>query len=154
MAICSLFYFNCYCHHFSFVVKMGMGRKISYIVGRAWLRGTHWIYLFMALEHFCWSSAWKRRILMSHNPGALTMLEQWVCLIIWSYFNLLKCNGPTWGCCPDPTKSILIVHPNNLKAGELFGAHHGFMVCIGAPYIRGYIGDDKSKRDCLKKWTK
>ena len=50
------------------------------------------------------------------------------------------------------TKSILIVHPDNLKSGELFGTHHGFAVCTGPHYIGGYIGDDESKGGCLKKW--
>ena len=32
----------------------------------------------------------------------------------------------------------------------MFGARQGFRVCTGAPYLEGYIGDNKSKRDWLR----
>ena len=77
--------------------------------------------------------------------GALDNLE--------SCFNLLKHYVPAWGYYPDPTKSIMIVHPNNLKAGRLFGLCHGFKVYTGVSYLGSYIGDDKSKGDWIQKWT-
>ena len=46
------------------------------------------------------------------------------------------------------------VHPNNIEAGKLFSLRHGFKVCTGALYLGGYIGDDESKRECLKERTK
>ena len=52
----------------------------------------------------------------------------------------------------DPIKSILIVHPDNLEMGKIFGANHGFTVCMGARYLWGYIRDDKSKHDWLRNW--
>ena len=42
------------------------------------------------------------------------------------------------------------MHQENIEAGKMFGAHHGFKVCTGARYLRGYIGYGDSKRDCLK----
>ena len=47
----------------------------------------------------------------------------------------------------------MIVHLNNIKEGGLFVAHYGFTVCTGARYLGGYIGDDESKVDWIKKRT-
>ena len=47
----------------------------------------------------------------------------------------------------------MIVHMDNSESVKLFGAHHGFMVFTGAHYLGGYIGDDESKFDYLKKRT-
>ena len=66
------------------------------------------------------------------------------------YFNLLKRNSPERGYYPEPTKIIIVVPNNNLEAGKLFGAHHGFKVFMGARYLGGYIGDDKHKCKWLK----
>ena len=67
-----------------------------------------------------------------------------------TYFDLLTRQGPGWGYHPYPTKNTLIVRPDNLEVGMLFGSHNGFRVCMGARYLGGYIGDDKSKRDWLR----
>ena len=66
------------------------------------------------------------------------------------YFNSFKINVPDQGYYPKPTKIVLIVHPENIKAGELFVDHHGFTFYTGARYIRVYIGDNKSKDAWLK----
>ena len=76
------------------------------------------------------------------NAGALgtfTILE--------TYFDSLTRQGPVQGYHPDPAKSVLIVRPENLEAGKVFVARHGFWVCTGAHYLGGYIGEDESKRD-------
>ena len=52
-----------------------------------------------------------------------------------------------------PSKSILIARPENAEEGKVFGARHGFKVCTDARYLGGYIGDDKSKRNWLRKRT-
>ena len=87
------------------------------------------------------------------NDGALDTFEN-----LERYFNILKCNGPAWGYYPDPTKIIMILHPNNLEAEELLFRCRGFKVCTGARYLGGYIGDDESKGGCLKnsmeKWER
>ena len=46
----------------------------------------------------------------------------------------------------------MIVNLDNIKAGGLFDAHHGVMICTDARYLGGYIGDDEPKGDWLKKW--
>ena len=51
---------------------------------------------------------------------------------------------------PNPTKIIMIVHPNNIEVGGQFGGSHGFRVFTGASYIVVYIRDDESKVGCLK----
>ena len=76
------------------------------------------------------------------DSGALGMFNH-----LEIYFKALKHNVPAQGYCPDPTKSILVMHQQNLKAGELFGQRNGFKVCTGARYLGGYIGDDTSKGD-------
>ena len=57
------------------------------------------------------------------------------------------------GITLNPLKAFLIVHPDNLKSRKLFGSRHWFKVWTGAHYLGGYIRDDQSKRDCLKKCT-
>ena len=57
------------------------------------------------------------------------------------------------GYHPDPTKSVLILCPENIEVREVFGAQHGFRVCTGAHDLGGYIGDNKSKRDWLRERT-
>ena len=50
------------------------------------------------------------------------------------------------------------MHQENIEAGKMFDARHGFKVCTGARYLRGYIRDNDSKRDWLRertlKWDK
>ena len=78
------------------------------------------------------------------NAGSLSTFA-----IIETYFDFLACQGPGRGYQSKPTKSILIVCPENLDARKLFGACHGFRVCMSARYLGAYIGDDKSKHDWL-----
>ena len=59
--------------------------------------------------------------------------------IIQTCFNLLTRQGPRRRYYPKPSKRILITHPENLKAGKVFGAHHGFKVCMRARYLGVYI---------------
>ena len=84
----------------------------------------------------------------AYNAGALGMFDK-----LERYFNWLKHNVPDQGYYPDPTKIILVVHPQNLKAGELFVQFNLFKVCIDARYLGGYIVYDISKGDSLKNWT-
>ena len=70
-----------------------------------------------------------------------------------THFDLLTRQGLGRGYPPERTKSVLIVCPENLEAGKVFGARHGFRVCTGARHLGGYIGDDKSKRGWLRERT-
>ena len=70
-----------------------------------------------------------------------------------TYFDSMTRQGPGRGYHPEPTKSVLIVCPKNLEAKKVFEARPGFRVCTGARYLRGYIGDDKSKHDWLRERT-
>ena len=63
------------------------------------------------------------------------------------YFDSLTHQGLGRGYYPEPPKSVLIVRPENLKAGKVFRGRHGFKVCTGARCLGGYIGDDESKHD-------
>ena len=44
------------------------------------------------------------------------------------YFDLLTRQGPGRGYHPEPSKIILIIRPENIEAGKLFGRSHGFNV--------------------------
>ena len=61
--------------------------------------------------------------------------------------------GPGQGYHPKPSKSVLIVRPENLETIKLFGRRHIFKVCTGARYLRGCIGDDESKHGWLRERT-
>ena len=83
------------------------------------------------------------------DSGALGMFNH-----LENYFKALKCNGLERGYYPDPTKSILVVHPQNPESGEEFMQRHCFRVCTSACCIWGYIGYEKTKGDWLKERTK
>ena len=46
-------------------------------------------------------------------------------------------------------RSVLIVHPNNIKVEILFGTRYRFEVCMGAHYLGVLIGDDDYKQEWL-----
>ena len=70
-----------------------------------------------------------------------------------TYLYSLTRQGPGRGYYPEPSKSVLIIRPENLDTGKVFGACHGFKVYTGARYVGGYIGDDESKYDWLRERT-
>ena len=86
--------------------------------------------------------------LYSENAGAFGTFAR-----LETYFDSLTRQGLGRGYCPKRTKSVLIVRPENLEAGKVFGAQHGFRVCMGARYLGGYIGYDRSKRGWLREHT-
>ena len=67
-------------------------------------------------------------------------------VIIETYFNFLTHQGSERRYHPKPSKIVLIVHPENTKAGKDFYKRHGLRVCTGTRYLRSYIKDDESKR--------
>ena len=73
--------------------------------------------------------------------------------IIDTYFDSLTHQGPRRRYYPKPSKSVLIVRPENLEARKEFGARYVFQVCMGARYLGGYIGEDKSKIDWMRERT-
>ena len=87
------------------------------------------------------------------NAGALGRFAR-----LETYFDSLTLQGLGRGYHPKPTKSELIVRPDNIEAGKMFGVRHRFRVCTGARYLRGYIGDENSKhnrlRDSTMTWEK
>ena len=68
------------------------------------------------------------------------------------YYSLTR-QVPGSGYYPEPSKSLVIVHPDNLEAGKYFGARHGFKMYTEAHYLGGYIGYNKSKSDWLRERT-
>ena len=82
------------------------------------------------------------------DEGSLGMFEN-----IEDYFNSLTQAVPERGYYPNPKESILIVHPNNSKAEICFGEHHGFKICMGVCYLRGFIAYDASKWEWMIGWS-
>ena len=66
------------------------------------------------------------------------------------YFNSLNRFGPGCGYFPEPSKIILIVHPDNLEYIKRSVLSHDFKVCTGARYLGVFIRDDDSKCDWIK----
>ena len=62
-----------------------------------------------------------------------------------TYLDSLTLQGPGQGYHPKPSKSVLIILLENIKAGNVLGRRPIFKVCTGARSLGGYIGDDKSK---------
>ena len=73
--------------------------------------------------------------------------------ILENYFDSITRQGPGQGYYSESSNSVLIVSPENLEAGKVFRARHGFKVCTGARYLGGYIRDNNSKHDCLREST-
>ena len=73
--------------------------------------------------------------------------------IIETSFNSLTRQGPGSGYYPELSKSVLIVHLENLNSGKMFGTRHVFKVCMCVHYLGGYIGDDKSNSNWMREYT-
>ena len=70
-----------------------------------------------------------------------------------TFFDLLTHQVPGQGYHPETSKRVLIVRPENIDSGKLFGARHLLKVCTGARYIGGYIRENKSKHDWMRERT-
>ena len=64
-----------------------------------------------------------------------------------AHFHLLGLHGPVQRYYPKPSKSVPFVHPKNSEAIKLLSLRHLLKVCMGARYLGGCIGDDKTKHD-------
>ena len=69
------------------------------------------------------------------------------------YFDSLTCQGPGRGYHPKPSKSVMILRPDNIEDAKVFGSRHVFKVCMSAHYLGGYIGYNKFKHDWLRERT-
>ena len=69
------------------------------------------------------------------------------------YFDSITRQGPGRGYHPEPSKSVLIICLENIQYRKVFGARHGFKVCMGACYLGGYIRDNESKHNFLRERT-
>ena len=70
------------------------------------------------------------------------------------YFNFSKTIRPgMWVIIPEPSKSVLIMHSENIESEKRFGLCQGCTVCTGARCLEMFIRDDKSKHVWLKERT-
>ena len=62
------------------------------------------------------------------------------------YLDELMVLGPPHGYLPEPTKSILVVSPQNILRGEAFFGGYKLHIVIGSRYLWGFLGS-KSAED-------
>ena len=150
----SCFAFNCYRHWSLLVLRNGNGTASILHSREGVTRGDPLAMIAYRIIILPLRKNLKREIPDVTHPwyadnsgdlGTFARLE--------TYFDSRTQQGPGQGYHPDPTKSVLIVRPDNIEAGKVFGARHGFRVCTGACYLGGYIVDNESKRYWLRKRT-
>ena len=66
---------------------------------------------------------------------------------------MLTCQGTGHEYHLEISKRVLVVHPDNIEDGNVFGTCHGFKVCTGVRCLGSYIEDDESKPDWLRERT-
>ena len=144
-------FIKCYFHHSSLVLKNGDGKSNILHSREGVMQG----YTLDVVDYDIGVLSLIKRLKLAYsgvtqpwyadNAGALGTFDN-----LELYFNMLKHNGPEQGYYPNPTKIIMIVHPDNLEVGKLFGIYHGFKVYAVLCYLGGYIKDEESKREWLK----
>ena len=148
------FIFNCYCHWSSLVFRNRDGMSSFLHSKEGVTQGYPLAIILYGINILPLIKNLKREIpdVTKHwyvdDTKALYIIER-----IETYFELLTRQGPGRGYYPETSKSVWIVHLENLEAGKYFGACHGFKVCTGAHYIGGYIREEKFKIDWLRERT-
>ena len=148
------FVFNCYCHLSSLVLRNRNGTASSLHSKEGVTRGdtlamiAYGIVIIPLIKNLKREIPYVTQTWYAEDSRVLGVFAR-----IETYFDPLTCQGPGRGYHPIPSKSVLIVRPENLEAGEYFGSHHGFKVCTGAGYLGNYIGDNNSKHDWLRERT-
>ena len=141
------FVFKCYCQWSSLVLRNGNGTASILHSIEGVTQGGDLAMIAYGIGILSLIKNLKREIpdvthpWYAENAGDLGMFAR-----LETYFDSLTNQGLGRGYNPDPTKSVLIVRPENIEAGKVFRARHGFRVCPGARYLGGYIGDNKSKQ--------
>ena len=138
------FVFNCYCHWSLLFLRNG-NRTSSIIHGR-WgvTQGDPISTIAYRIGTLPLIKNLKRAIPDVPHPwyaddagalGTFTRLE--------TYFDSLTHQGLGQGYQTEPSKSVLIIRPENIEARKVFRARHGFRVCMVTRYLGGYIGDNE-----------
>ena len=133
MAVLSSFFFNCYHHWSSLVLRNGNGTSSFLHIREDVTQGEPLVMIMYVISILPLFNNLKREIpdvtqpLYTDDAGALGMF-----VIIETYFNSLTDQVPGRRYYPEPSKSILIVHPEDIGVRKDFGARHGFKVCTGA----------------------
>ena len=150
----TIFFFKCYCNWSSLVLRNGNGTAIILHSREGVMQGDPNTIIAYGIRILPIIKNLKREITDTTNPwyddydGALGTFAR-----LETYFDSLTRQGPGQGYQPDPTNSVLIIHPENIEAGKVFGRRHGFRVCMGAHYLGGFIGDNESNQDWLRECT-
>ena len=61
----------------------------------------------------------------------------------------LMVQGPPRGCFLEPTKSVLVVSPQNLPRAEAFFRGYRFHIMMGGRYLGGFVGSKEAQDCCL-----
>ena len=154
MAFWRSFFFNCYRHWSFLVLRNGNWMAIFLHIREGVTQGGPLAMIAYGIRILSLINNTKQEIPHVSHPwyaddaGALVTFA-----ILWTYFDSLTRQGSRRGYYPEPSKSVLIIRPDNIEAGKLFGSRHGFKVFTGARCLGGYIGDDDSKHDWLRERT-
>ena len=148
------FLFNCY-HHWSSLVFWNMNGTDSFVrsiegvtQGDPMPMITYDIVILPLIKNLQQKLPDINQPCYTEDVGPLCTVTRVV-----TYFNYLTRQGPWRRYHTKPSKSILIVHPENLEAGKVFGARHVFKVWLGTRYLGVYIRYDEYKQDWLRERT-
>ena len=82
--------------------------------------------------------------------GQLEDVKEW--------FSGLIEKGPAFGYFPQPSKSVLVVHPSFVDTAESVFGDMGIRVVTGCRYLGGYVGDNSGKleyiSDRVERWAR
>ena len=56
--------------------------------------------------------------------------------------------GTPHGYFPEPTKSVLIVPPQNVPRTEAFYQGYGLQIVMGSHYLEGFVGTKADQTQC------
>ena len=134
------FVFNYYCNWSSVVLGNGNGTASFLHISEGVTQGDHMTMIAYGIGIPPLIKNLKQEI-PDVNQTWYACDARYLCMfsIIETYFNSLTHPGSGHGYYIEPPKSVLIVHMENLDPRKVFEACHGFKVCMGARYIRGYI---------------
>ena len=132
------FFFNWYLHWLLIVLRNENGLAGTLHSREGMTQGdplemiTYRIWILPLINNLKWEIHDITQLWYADDAGALGTFK-----ILETYSDLLTRQGSGRGYHPNPTKTVLLVRPENIKAVKVFGACHGFRGCRGARYLGG-----------------
>jgi hypothetical protein len=88
----------------------------------------------------------------ANDTGAGRKFSEIHCLGV--FCKLVQEIGPSFGYCPEPSKSSLVVPQHNLESAQAAFPDFGFKATMGSHYLGGFIGEDDALHAWLHEKTK